>query len=355
VRVTSARPNISDRNSTSLAGLERCVAWSRRWSAEFPFFLANHLPMVLVALHRMGASDDRLESYCHNYNQAHHLAPVPARIGDVTQANWREFLGQREREGDYRVFFAGEVVRLGAGEAAIHYLPELLPGFAASALHAFMRMAYATLTDSDEETGVALAYWAATFLPLGAPQGRPASTEDPAQVLVYMYGPSAFRHVETERDLLWHFMQAVAQKPEFAPVVDMLAIGPDTRNRIARLSLALYAATGDFAALHAVTGAHWLRLMAPRTADEATPIRYFWQAVASLVPKIGFPELPSAEQLDEWRRAPLPDWADIFREAVTHDDEHDLSLSFSASEEFKFYRDPLYQYAAAKRLNLISC
>ncbi len=343
----------SQRTSANSAGLERCVAWSRQWSAEYPLFFANHLPMALVALHRMGASDDRLEAYCHIYDEMSHLAPVPARIGDVTQANWREFLGQREREGDYRAFFAGEVARLGASGAAIHYLPEVFPGFAASALHAFMRMAYATLTDSDEETGVALGYWAATYLPLGTPLGRPPSTDDPAQVLGYMYGPATFRHVEIERDLLWHFMRAVAQKPEFAPVVDMLAIGPDTRHRIARISLALYAATGDFASLHAVTGTHWLRLMAPRTPDEATPLRFFWQAVASVVPKIGFPELPSAEQLDQWRRAPLPDWPDIFREAVTHDDEHDLSLSFSASEEFKIYRDPLYRYAAAKRLNLI--
>ena len=216
-----------------------------------------------------------------------------------------------------------------------------------------MRMAYATLTDSDVETGVALGYWAATHLPLGAPQGRPQSTDDPGQVLAYMYRQATFRRVEIERDLLWHFMRAVARKPEFAPVVDMLAIEPDTRHRIAALSLALYAATGDFAALHAVTGTHWLRLMASRTPDEATPLRFFWQVVASVVPKIGFPELPSGEQLDQWRRAPLPAWPDIFREAVTRDDEHDLSLCFSASEEFKFYRDPLYQYAAAKRLNLI--
>ena len=185
--------------------------------------------MVLVALHRMGASDDRLEAYCHIYNAMNHLALVPARIGDVTRGNWREFLGQREREGDYRVYFAGEVAGLGAGEAATHYLPQLFPGFAASALHAFMRMAYATLTDSDEETRVALGYWAATYLPLGAPQGCPPCTDDPAYVLAYMYGPPAFRHVETERDLLWHFMRAIAERPEFAPVIDMLAIGPDTR------------------------------------------------------------------------------------------------------------------------------
>jgi hypothetical protein len=329
------------------------MAWSRQWSAEFPFFLANHLPMVLVALHRMGASDERLGAYCSIYHEANGLVPVPERIGEITRVSWREFLGRREHEGDYRAFFAGEVRRLGVTQAATHYLPQLIPGLAASALHAFMRMAYATLTDSDEETVIALAYWAATYLTLGASHGRAPSADDPAEVLAAMYGPATFRHVEPERDLLWHFMRAVAEKPEFAPVVDMLAIGPDTHDRVARCSLALYASTLDFCALHAVTGAHWLRLMAPRTPDRATPLRYFWQAIAALVPKIGFPALPSADQLEQWRRMPLPDWPQIFRLAITRDDEHDLSLSFSAGEEFKRYGDPLYKYAAAKRLNLV--
>ena len=168
-----------------------------------------------------------------------------------------------------------------------------------------------------------------------------------------MCGPTTFREVETERDLLWHFMRAIALKPEFAPVVDLIAIGPGTHDQVARCSLALYAATLDFCALHAVTGTHWLRLIAPRTPDRATPLRYFWQAIASLVPKIGFPTPPSADQLEGWRRMTLPDWPEIFREAITHDDEHDLSLSFSAGEEFKRYGDPLYRYAAAKRLNLV--
>ena len=39
--------------------------------------------------------------------------------------------------------------------------------------------------------------------------------------------------------------------------------------------------------------------------------------IAALVPKIGFPVLPSAEDLDAWRRMPLPDWSEIYREAVT--------------------------------------
>jgi hypothetical protein len=351
--VASARAISSHPDSATRQGLERSVAWSRQWSWEFPFCLANHLPMVLVALHRMGASDERLEDYCHFYHEQNGLVPVPESIGAITRDNWREFLGQREREADYRTFFAGEVARLGATPATIHYLPQLMPGIAASATHAFMRMAYATMTDSDEETGVSLAYWAATYLALGPSRGAKPSTDDPAELLAFMSGPEAFRHVEPERDLLWHFMRAVAQKPEFAPVVDMLAIGRRTHDRIALCSLSLYAATLDFCALHAVTGTHWLRLMAPRTPDTTTPMRYFWQAIASLVPKIGFPNLPSADELEAWRRARLPDWPEIYREAVARDDEHDLSLTFSAGEEFEHYGDRLYQYAAAKRLSLV--
>ena len=235
---------VSARQHAKPDGLERALAWSRQWSVEFPFFLSNHLPMVLVALHRMGTDDARLDAYCRIYHEKNGLVPVPGPIGAIARDNWREFLGQREREGDYRLFFANEVARLGAAQTATAYLPHLFPGLAASALHALMRMAYATMTDSDEETGIALAYWAATYLSLGVShQASAPATDDPAEVLAYMYGPATFRRVETERDLLWHFMRAIAQKPEFAPVVDMLAIGPETHDRVARLSLALYAST----------------------------------------------------------------------------------------------------------------
>src|SRR3984893_15561855 len=206
MRAASARAIASHQNASTQEGLEGAVAWSRQWSAEFPFCLANHLPMVLAALHRMGASDERLEAYCDIYHKQNGLVPIAERIAEIPRDNWREFFGQREREADYRTFFAGEVARLGATPAALHYLPQLMAGMAASATHAFMRMAYATMTDSDEETGVALAYWAATYLSLGVSRGAEPSTNDPAQFLAFMSGPKAFRHVEPERDLLWHFM-----------------------------------------------------------------------------------------------------------------------------------------------------
>ena len=100
--VASARAVSSHPDSATRQGLERSVAWSRQWSAEFPFCLANHLPMLLVALHRMGASDERLEAYCQIYHEQNGLVPVPDPKAQITRHNWREFLGQREREGGRR-------------------------------------------------------------------------------------------------------------------------------------------------------------------------------------------------------------------------------------------------------------
>jgi hypothetical protein len=190
-------------------------------------------------------------------------------------------------------------------------------------------------------------------LSLGAPSGAAPVTDEPAAVLLRMKPIDAFRHVEVELDLLWHFMRAMAAKPEFKPLIDWLAVGPDTLKRVAAASLALYAGTMDFCALHALTGTHWLRLLQPVLPDPDLALRHFWQAIAALYPKIGFPDLPTPDMIETWRRAPAPDWPEIAAAAARSNDEHDLSLVFSAREEWKVYGDRLYQVVAARRVNLI--
>jgi hypothetical protein len=344
----------SERSGKSEPGeLERLLVESRRFSGEFPLFLANHLPMVLVAMQRLGGSDARLREFFATYREMNRLVPVPPAIARIDRANWTAGMGDRAREGDYRAFFEGEVARLGARAAITAYLPTLLLGLAASATHGFMRLAYGVMRDDADEIAIALGYWAATYLELGAATGAAPITDDPAEVLARMRGVESYRHVETELDLLWHFMRAVAAKPEFRGVVDWLAIGPGSLARVRAASLALYAGTMDFCALHALTGCHWLRLLEPVLPDPGLALRYFWQAIASLYPKIGFPDLPDAATLETWRNAPCPDWREIAAAAARSDDEHDLSLTFSAREEFRTFGDRLYQVVAARRMKLI--
>ena len=120
------------------------VARARGHSAEFGHCLANHLPMCLVILDRLGASPERQEAWFETYAAANGLAPAPEDGGRVDASNWRDHLGRRELEGDYRGFFLREVQRLGVEDALRRYLPVLVPGIAASALHGLMRLAYGT-------------------------------------------------------------------------------------------------------------------------------------------------------------------------------------------------------------------
>ena len=345
------------KSGPSIAGgdefLARIVARTRDFSAEFPQLLANHLPMVLVALRRLGGSDQRLIQYFNTYRDANGLVPPPPPVAPIVRERWTEAFGDRSRETDYRAFFVDEVRRLGVRPALAEYLPTLVPAITASALHALMRLAYGAMTGDELEIGTALGYWAATYLVLGKATGAPPITDDPAAVLLKIRDYPTFRHVEVELDLLWHFMRSMAAKPEFRPVVDWLRVGPETHDQIAKASLALMAGTMDFCSVHAVTGTHWICLLKPYWPDHGLALRYFWQAIAALYPKIGFPDLPSAVQLEEWRQAPCPDWPEIMAAAVRSNDEHDLSYIFSSHEEWKVYGDPLYRFVAARRVGLI--
>lgn len=328
-------------------------AESRRDSVEFPPFLANHLPMILVAMERLGASPERLAAFAQTYRTANGLVTEPSARLRLTRENWMSALGDRAREGELRQFFAQEVAQAGGSAAIATYLPGLARGIAGSAFHPLMRLSYAVMEADDDEIGVALAYWAATFLPLDDEGTAPGITADPIEVLRRSSILPGLAEAQPESDLLWQNMRAVARLPSFAGVAGWLIIGDDTLDRMAAASLALYVGTKSFEALHAVTGCHWLRHLQPVVPDMAPLLRHFWAGIASLMPKMGFPEIPTPREIAMWRRLPCPDWDEIKARALASDDEHDHSLVFSAQEEWRRTGDELYRVAAAKRLWLI--
>jgi hypothetical protein len=333
-------------------GIDAIIPEMAGYGSEFAKTYANHAPMVLVAMHYMGGSDERLRDFFENYRMAKRLFPFAAEVQLLDRDNWQEAIGQREREADLRRFFTAELGRVGIQAALLTYLPRLSPGIGASALHGLMRLAYALMRMDAAEVANALAYWAATYLELPASTASAPITGDPAEVLARVSEIGRLHELPLQ-ELLWHNIRLVAQQPEFASVVDWLAITPDTPRRLAAASLALFASTQSFCALHAVTGMHWLRIVMPFCSTPDVMMRHFWQCIAALMGEMHFPTLPSAEQLEEWRQVPVPDWPEIFAAAVASYDEHDLSLTFTASQEQKVYGDPLYQLVAAQRVGLV--
>ncbi len=324
----------------------RADAW------EFGPTLSNHLPMVLVALRRLGASPARLASFADTYRAANRLRAFRPPVAPITWANWSAHLGDRSREADFRDFFLGQLAALGVDELERRALPTLLPGIAGSALHALMRLAYGHLTDAPTEIATSLAYWATAYLPL--PRGEAvADTADPAAILERLRARPHLTRIEPETDLLWHAMRAVGADPGFTAELDRLDADRDSLPRFAAAALALFAGAMDFCALHALTSMHWLRLLPPDRFDRGAALRHLFRALAAVYPKMGMPVPPSPAELDALRHAPCPDWADIAATAIASDDEHDHSLVFSAREEEAFWGDPLYRRVAARRMGML--
>lgn len=145
------------------------------YGSEFAKTFANHAPMVLTALDRIGGSPERLTAFFETYRDYKSLLPFEAPSGlCLTSDTWQDQIGNRAAEPDLRLFFTQEVARLGIDNAVRLYIDRLAPGVGASAFHALMRLAYGLLRRNDTDVAVALAYWAATYLPMPMPTGRRA-------------------------------------------------------------------------------------------------------------------------------------------------------------------------------------
>lgn len=328
------------------------MATMSAYGSEFAKTYANHAPMVLVALDRLGGSPERLAEFFTHYRDYKALVPFGPTIARLDAASWLSAIGRREREPDLRVFFTREVDRLGIAGALHAYLDILAPGIGASALHALMRMAYGLIREDETEIAASLAYWAATYLDMPPSLGVAPITFDPAEILGRIADIDAMHELPLH-ELLWQNMAESGRLPEFAPVIDWLAVDAETLPRMANTAIMLFAATMDFSALHAVTGLHWLRVVMPYSRDPETLLRHFWQCVAALMGEMGFPTLPDRETVERWRDLPVPPWETIKAAAAQSYDEHDLSLVFTATQEFGAYGDPLYQLAAARRVGLV--
>ena len=96
---------------------------------------SDHLPMALVALDRLGASDARLAEFSERYSRS--LVPVRAEVQTV-----------RERYGADS-----------DDDVVARHLPRFVPGIGSAAFHCVIRLAYAIEARHGGQVAAALAYW----------------------------------------------------------------------------------------------------------------------------------------------------------------------------------------------------
>ena len=321
------------------------LARNQKLRPDYGGGFSNHVSMGLYSLSALGASASQLTRFADAHWPS--LEPLSREAGPrLARGSWSERLGQAAALNGYLAFFADEVAREGRDATLRRYLPGLLPGIGAAAFHALIRTGYGVRFRDDGEVVAGLAYWATAFLPLG-PLGPAGVERDPRALLTRVHETPTLAGLELPGRLIHGKMKSAAALPGFGAVVDALSPGDATLAAIAASTVRLYAESGDFTALHAVTGTHAYRMLEPYVEPREAGLRYLWQALVAAYVSIGAPRLvepPAGEP---------PAWLDSIRAATASLDEHDIKLVDIAREQGAFYGESIYRRAAARRVRLI--
>ena len=323
-----------------MKALETLLDAGVHFNAEYRGGLANHLPMALVALQRLGASDARLRAFADGYRGR--LEPAPPAVDWPLGDPWKDRFGDPAAWPAYRSLFAQWLIHEGRDGVLPQVLPALMPGCGAAAFHGLIRTAYALTSGHTGELADGLAYWACRFLPL--PQaGEQGREDDPGSVIDGLR--AAMSPWRSGAGLIVERMQAAVQHPAFETHAGRLRVGDATLPALARLALGRYASSGDFTVLHLATACHALRVLLPFIDEPAPALRSFWVACAAAAASVA--ERGSLPAPD-----PLPDWPEIVALSLASDDEHVLKLVHTCSEQHTVYGWDACRDAAARAVQV---
>lgn len=328
------------------AVLRELLAFNRTKHPRYRGGLANHLPMALCSQYSLGASSARLKEFATSYGAM--LDPMPVGGRPVDPKDWKRPLGHENALNGFVKFFEGELRERGREAALRDALEALAPSLSCDAFHCLIRTAFGVRFDDDLEIAHGLAYWAITSSSLGAIEKVEQREKEPALLVERIRGDAQLGKASISGSSIIGRMRQATGLPGFAQVAGALEVDEHTQARLAKETLAWFACTGNFTALHAVTATHALRVLLPFSGDAELLLRYHWQALAAAFIGIGAPrtrELPVGA---------APNWSAIQARAVASADDHDAKLVFACREEQALHDADAYRYASALRMKLVS-
>ena len=315
---------------------------AHRFGAIYRGGLASHHPMAIAALDAMGATEADLDRFEARYLPQ--LEPLQRAVVAIMPGDEAAHLGSPRAFPEWVAYFDAAIAQDGVEPVLRRWVDRLLPAVAAGAFHGAIRAAFAVESGAHGELSHALAYWACAYqaLPV-APE--PVGSLSPVEVLARVREHAAGSPRPAGNGIISRAM-AAARDPDFTGHV--ASLGPDhlTLDAIARAMLHAYAASGDFALLHGVTGTHAFRLLAPYASDSGAALVDLWAALVAVYIGAGAPAvegwgLDGNDSLD---------WPAIHAAAVGRDDEHDIKLAYSCWREWQHRGDELYRRVASARV-----
>lgn len=322
--------------------LHSLLADSEKFSASYGGGNANHLAMALVALNRLGASDERLREFASIYQRQ--LLLKPENEPPLPNGDWKEAMGKKALEATLAKKFTSDLAPKGS-EALLHeVVPRLTPGIASEAFHGLIRTAYAVDSGDDADIPNALTSWVIGYGELGRrlTQSDAQRFDSALDAFAAMNRDERFPKELPGRSITGRIAMIVAIPAfdEYRGSIKALELG-----HLARIAALIFLATGDFTILHLVTACHATRLLHPCLSADA--VAHLAIAMLAAYASVGRPDFDAG-----LRPSPnLPDWPALAARAIPSNDEHDLKLVYSCQQEEQHYGWGLHQMAAARRLD----
>ena len=327
----------------------------RSTGPEFNGFLANHGPMAAEALTHIGGTDivpRWVDTYVARLDEA------PEVIRSISDADWREHLGEERLVGDWTAYLRRQAEEVAWQDLLQLWWPRLLPGLAASATHGVIRTAHAvrSLRGAGEqphpllvdELAQGLAFWAARYQPL---PGRPRLTGPLDAVAATSRLPRLDQSVPSEGPGVSGRLRAVHRLERLPEGLDRWGPDPTPDTALDQLigaAARVLAARPDapIAFCHAVTAPAAVRLVLPLLPDhlQRTSVAASWQVVGSIVAAFASPRLAAESAHADGDPDLLLDHLD--ERAIQHGDEHVIKLTEAAKREYRRTGDTTLLVAA---------
>ncbi|KAK1934175.1 hypothetical protein P3T76_011378 [Phytophthora citrophthora] len=154
-----------------------------RFRIEYGNYLSNHLLHAVVALHELGADEEKIAEYAAHYAErleeegpdhedvVEHVETTELLTDEEAQA----LLGKRQKYDALLAYYAHDIAKLGADGAVSKHLPRLFSGLAGALLHGLIQLGYAYHIGGDRLVAEGLAYQHHCYLPFDEPSMAPNS------------------------------------------------------------------------------------------------------------------------------------------------------------------------------------
>lgn len=304
----------------------------------------NHCPMALVALARMGASDERLDAFFEHWALKYAIVETQAGAATV-DGDWLAHLGNAAAFSALQRHFSASIAEKGAVAVMRDVISRAPFAPATGAFHAIIRLAYGIEAGHGGEVAAGLAAYVAINLPihLDGNGGQAAlSVDDGLAGLSAQFSGSSWESYSITGQL-----KAIAADPEFREALQMPPAVPRLLDDMARAAIELYWQKADFTVLHMVTGVHAIRILLaqlPETLGHQL-LASTWPAFCAAYVSVGAPPLRPMDRPDT-----EADWPDVLRHAIRSDNDHVIKMAYTCFEESKRYPGSPYYLAAASRI-----